>query len=426
LATLADAALSWSELERLVGDHAPPLVDSSDGINSARAHLRLFGQDPESVRVTLYRDHHAWCPYCQKVWLWLEERRIPYRVRKVAMVCYGEKEAWYRRMVPSGYLPAVELDGRLITESDQILAELEHSFGTLGPALQDPAVRQLRALERELFRAWCVWLCQPPRNPREERSFEAGFTSRVKLFEEALEARDGPFLFGEISSADLVFVPFLERMGASLAYYKGYLLRRSHRLIDRWFAELERRASYLGTQGDFHTHAHDLPPQLGGCLASGTPEQQALARRIDEGPWPILAEGEEDPETSQPEPPSSAWLALGRTVKHRLPLLRRHPLGAEGFDAPLRAALTRLATGESCQPPAGSAPALRYLRDRVSVPRDMPLHAARRLRAALESTASLDPADGSARPAPIPTRHRLDQDPRPFLRDSSSEVPLSR
>jgi len=94
--------------------------------------LRLFGQDEATVRVTLYRDHHAWCPYCQKVWLWLEEKRVPYRIRKVTMVCYGEKESWYRRLVPSGYLPALELDGRLITESDRILEALEGAFGPLG------------------------------------------------------------------------------------------------------------------------------------------------------------------------------------------------------------------------------------------------------------------------------------------------------
>ena len=29
--------------------------------------LRLFGKSEEDVRVTLYRDHAGWCPYCQKV-----------------------------------------------------------------------------------------------------------------------------------------------------------------------------------------------------------------------------------------------------------------------------------------------------------------------------------------------------------------------
>ncbi len=375
------------------------------------------------MRVTLYRDHHAWCPYCQKVWLWLEERRVPYRVRKVAMVCYGEKEAWYRHMVPNGYLPALELDGRLITESDQILLELEQAFGPLARSLQDPAVRELRSLERALFRAWCVWLCQPPRNPREEEGFFAAFERLARQFEQAVLAGEGPFLLGGFSSADLVFVPFLERMSASLAYYKGTLLRRSHPGIDLWFRALESRSTYLGTQSDFHTHAHDLPPQLGGCHASESAAQRQLASRIDEGPWPILEEGQPDPETSQPEPPDSPWLALGRTVKHRVPLLHRHPLGPQGFDQPLRAALTRLATGRDCPPAAGSATALRHLRDRISVPRDMPLHAARHLRRALEATAALDPADGSARPAPIPTRHRFDQDPRPFLGDGVATPP---
>ena len=62
----------------------------------------LFGKAEDAVRVTLYRDNHAWCPYCQKVWLWLEEKKVPYRIEKVTMFCYGEKEAWYKQKVPSG------------------------------------------------------------------------------------------------------------------------------------------------------------------------------------------------------------------------------------------------------------------------------------------------------------------------------------
>jgi glutathione S-transferase len=415
---LISSPLSWPELEH----HAASLVaaDPAQGPANAQSHLRLFGQAPESVRVTLYRDHHAWCPYCQKVWLWLEERRIPYRVRKVSMVCYGEKESWYRRLVPSGMLPAVEIDGQLITESDSILEALEARFGPLGHPLAAPSVRALRIQERELFRAWCLWLCQPARHPAQEQGFAQAFHREAERFELAVERSPGPFLLGDFSTADLVFVPFLERMAASLAYYKGVVLRQRHPGIGRWFAALEQRPAYLGTQGDFHTHAHDLPPQMGGCQTADSEAQRNLAARIDQGPWPILGPDHSDPETSQPEPPSSRLLALARTLPHREVLMRRHPLGAEGFDAPLRAALTDLASGNPCPPPPGSAAALRHLRDRISVPRDMPLHAARHLRSALERTARLDSADPAAQPGPLPLQHRRDQDPRPFLEAAAS------
>jgi glutathione S-transferase len=408
------AILSWGQLEAL----APPEPDRVNGPTNAQATLRLFGQEGVTPRVTLYRDHHAWCPYCQKVWLWLEERRIPYRIRKVTMFCYGEKEEWYRRLVPSGMLPALELDGRLITESDRLLEALEAAFGPLGAGMGDGRVVPLRQLERQLFRAWCDWLCQP-HGPASAARSRSGFQRQAQAMERTLEARGGPFFLGsDLTTADLVFVPYVERMNASLAYYKGFALRQEHPAIDRWLRALEARPTYLGTQSDIHTHAHDLPPQMGGCYPSGELAQQALAARIDQGPWPIA--GPEDPETSQPEPADAALVALGRVLRHRAAIVARNPLPAERFEPALRCALSVLAAGgvgdaSPLAPPAGSAEGLRYLRDRISVPRDMPLHAARRLRQALEATALQDPSAPGAQGPPIPLQHRRDQDPQPFL-----------
>lgn len=428
-AARAQRVLSWRELEAMLAPETTAGGETSTegssahadgGPTSAQALLRLFGQPESSVRVTLYRDHHAWCPYCQKVWLWLEERRIPYRVRKVTMFCYGEKEGWFKRLVPSGMLPALEIDGQLITESDRILEALETSFGPLGPGMHDPAVLPLRRLERELFRAWCEWLCYP-HPPGSDVRAQDRFQQQAGAMERALEQRAGAFLLGEeLGTADLVFVPYLERMNASLAYYKGFLLRQQHPAIDRWFRALEQRSTYLGTQSDFHTHAHDLPPQMGGCHANGSEQQRALAQRIDQGPWPLLGDGAMDPETSQPPPAGAAATALGRVLRHRATLLARNPLGAGGFDLPLRCALSALISGHSFVPPAGSAGGLRHLRDRISVPRDMPLHAARQLRAALEATASRDPQAPDGQGEPIPVRHRRDQDPQPFLKTRST------
>ena len=413
---MADAPLTWSELQA----HAAAESDRCDGPTNAQADLRLFGQPESAVRVTLFRDHHAWCPYCQKIWLWLEERRIPYRIRKVTMFCYGTKEAWYKRLVPSGMLPAIELDGRLITESDRILEALEGAFGSLGPGMGEPEVILLRRLERQLFQAWCQWLCYP-HSPGSDAAAGDQFRRVAEAMEQALEARGGPFLLGAgLSTADVVFVPYVERMNASLAYYKGYPLRQRHPAIHRWFQALERRSTYLGTQSDFHTHVHDLPPQMGGCYANSTPAQQVLAARIDRGPWPIGEAPDLDPETSQAEPADSVAVALGRVLKHRSTLASRNPLAEDCFDQALRCALSHLAIGTDIAPPSGSAIGLRYLRDRISVPRDMPLHAARRLRQALERTAALDPLDPTAAGPDLPLQHRRDQDPAPFLAAAAS------
>jgi glutathione S-transferase len=190
-----------------------------------QATLRLFGQSEADVRVTLYRDNHAWCPYCQKVWLWLEEKRIPYRIKKITMFCYGEKERWYKRIVPSGMLPALELDGRLVTESDDILMALEQAFGPLERSMTDPTVIPLRQLERLLFRAWCLWLCYPSRSPKEDQRSRDQFVRVVDQVETALASTPGPYFLDPFSTADVVFTPYVERMNASLYYYKGYSLR---------------------------------------------------------------------------------------------------------------------------------------------------------------------------------------------------------
>lgn len=395
--TMTNLPLSWTELEALTDFH----IDMVNGPTNAQARLRLFGLTQSDVRVTLYRDHHAWCPYCQKVWLWLEEKQIPYRIEKVTMFCYGEKEHWYKRKVPSGMLPAIELDGRIITESDDILIALEQVFGSLGPGMKDPVVIPLRRLERLLFRAWCDWLCYRTGSQHQ-------FIGVVAMVEEVLGSTPGPYFLDEFSTADVIFTPYIERMNASLYYYKGYSLREENPGLAAWFAGMESRPTYRGTQSDFHTHAHDLPPQMGGCWENGEPQMQRNKARVDHGPWAGL------PDVTYPEPQNSRAEALQRVLKHRTNIIRVNPADDRLLDEALRCALTYMMTSVACTPPPGSDLALRYLRDRISVPRDMSIYAAKHLRASLEATAALA---GDGESPPLPTTHRRDQNPANFVRN---------
>ena len=139
-------------------------------------------------------------------------------------------------------------------------------------------------------------------------------------------------------------------------------------------------------------------------------EAKAIAARID------IGDGLENEETSFSDDSETylsemRTIALTRVYKHRQSIMNANPLGATKIDQPLRAALTSLINGEACLPEADSAEGLRYIRDRISVPRDMPILAARELRKALERTASLDSEKQGVK---IPTRNRYDQDPASF------------
>jgi hypothetical protein len=63
-------------------------------------------------------------------------------------------------------------------------------------------------------------------------------------------------------------------------------------LCFRWFNACEERPVYRGTQSDAHTHAHDLPPQMGGCYTSPVMSKETIANQnyVDSGPWyPLVA-----------------------------------------------------------------------------------------------------------------------------------------
>lgn len=198
----------------------------------------------------------------------LEEKRIPYRVEKINMRSYGEKPSWYLAQVPSGLLPAISLDGQLMTESLAIMQTLEAKFPEPRRMLPDrdshdfqDCVRLLD-LERELFRWWCQFVF------RSGESSRGGLERVLDEVNAALASSPGPWFLPSspdsankspdegFSLVDLTYVPHLERMAASTAYWKGLQLRGNERwpAINRWFEALEMRETYMATKSDFYTH----------------------------------------------------------------------------------------------------------------------------------------------------------------------------
>jgi glutathione S-transferase len=100
---------------------------------------------------------------------------------------------------------------------------------------------------------------------------------------------------------------------------------------------------------------------------------------VDYGPYQKVT-GEVNADI-YPMPNLAKEEAAYRMIKHHETLASKNPFGAEAFDDGVRCALTLLLTGKQVTPVTKNADqAIRYIRDRISVPRDMSIWAAKNLR----------------------------------------------
>lgn len=421
-----DNAPTWSVLDGMLRSLEPPseradVEDRKKGRGRAnhKSNIRLFdAPDGFQPKVTLYRDQAAWCPYCFKVWLQLEEKRIPYEVIKNPLSCYGDKTPEFFQVSPSGSLPVARINGRIVSESNVIMNVLESEFPSYKPLLppegskERARVPELLRLERRVFSSWFGWLTS-----RASGGGAAAEMDRLlQEIEAALKASGGPYFCGtELSLVDVMFAPFLERMAASLPYFKGFQSRCSkYPLLLAWYEAMDGREAYAGIKSDYYTHVHDLPPQIGECHFS--PASEPFRAEIDGGSWDVSMDASRCLEPMLPADANEAKRDAARQLldnhdaivkfacrgagstgvpKVRAPLAdpRAQPdlSLVPAVDWALRTIIMSMLSSDPSSATLASWPegvpqaevgrCLEYLRDRVGVPRDMTVHGARQLRA---------------------------------------------
>lgn len=388
--------VKWEELESLLGGKKfgpQPRV--------AHATERIFGPGNDASKLVVYRDNSAWCPYCERLWLLLEEKQLNYTVEKINMWCYGQKPEWYTRMVPSGLLPAVVLDGKLLTESLDIMLLLESKFSDKNPMLPRPGSPQwssldgLLQLERRLFGAWLSRL----------KGKSGAFDSTMDTVNAALNKFGGPYFLGpEFSLIDAVYAPFLERIAASMPYWPGLVVRGNDRwpAVNRWYDAMDSRPAYQAIKSDDFYIVHNLEPQIGACRSE--PQGAAWRAHIDgtQGSWQLPL-----------KPEVTAWGADdgtgdgGAREEAAQCFIKNHEAvvgfalrgvkdddgtgrNAEAVDLGFRYVAKALLLGTDRVPLPATFPrkdavagAAQFLMNKVGVPRDLTYPAARQLRAHL-------------------------------------------
>ena len=146
---------------------------------------------------------------------------------------------------------------------------------------------------------------------------------------------------------------------------------------------------------------------MGGCYKESNEHQITFSELIDNGKGLGNYEFNKNYDSKY-----FAKIALKRVIKHKDNLLKVNPYDKECFEESLRSALTHMITGEVLIPKKLSGISLRYLKNRISVPRDMSIISARLLRQSLNRIESLSDINEIDK---LPLRHRYDQDPINFI-----------
>ncbi|XP_057792909.1 uncharacterized protein LOC131009525 [Salvia miltiorrhiza] len=73
------------------------------------------------------------CPFCQRVLLTLEEKKVEY---KLHLISFDTKPQWFMEVNPEGKVPLIKLDDKWISDSDVIVGILEEKYPN--PPLRTP------------------------------------------------------------------------------------------------------------------------------------------------------------------------------------------------------------------------------------------------------------------------------------------------
>ncbi|XP_057789122.1 glutathione S-transferase DHAR2-like isoform X1 [Salvia miltiorrhiza] len=156
------------------------------------------------------------CPFCQRVLLTLEEKKVEY---KLHLISFDAKPQWFMEVNPEGKVPLIKLDDKWISDSDVIVGILEEKYPN--PSLATPA--EVSSVGSKIFSSFVKFL--KSKDPSD--GSEQALLDELKALEEHLKTK-GPYINGEnISAADLNLAPKLYHLDVTLGHFKGWAIPES-------------------------------------------------------------------------------------------------------------------------------------------------------------------------------------------------------
>lgn len=219
-------------------------------------------ESDEQPLVTLYRDTNGWCPFCERVWLALRIKGIPYQETLISL---QNKPEWYKQLVPTTLVPAVLFhsdketndnemkedkvnERMLVWESNDILKALDDKFPDT-PKLwveENPEFESAMTMITDLSTAGIGYIYAGRNASLTESDIEERYEKFIKELDRLDAAlADGPFRLGnEISAIDCMMIPTLERWRHQLPITSEIDILEGRSNIKRWFDTMDTFEPY--------------------------------------------------------------------------------------------------------------------------------------------------------------------------------------
>ncbi|CAI9296028.1 unnamed protein product [Lactuca saligna] len=156
------------------------------------------------------------CPFCQKVLLTLEEKKVSYTI---LLINLDSKPEWFLEVNPNGKVPLIKFDDKWISDSDVIVGLIEEKFPE--PSLSSPP--ELASVGSEIYSNFVTFLKSKDDNDGTEQAL----LDELKALEEHLK-NHGPYVNGEkITAVDLSLAPKLYQLVVALPHFKNWTIPES-------------------------------------------------------------------------------------------------------------------------------------------------------------------------------------------------------
>jgi len=148
------------------------------------------------------------CPFAQKAWIALEEKKVDYELTEVGLYGSGGKPSWFIKMNPKGLVPVLRHGSKVVVESNDICKYIDAQFGSANSLCPPGEGKGSVEWWMQLMDSKVLPLGKQTINGRSSSSDQ--FHAALKEFDGAVK---GPYLLGDdITLADIVAAPMIWRI----------------------------------------------------------------------------------------------------------------------------------------------------------------------------------------------------------------------